>query len=127
MHHEIRMGMLKALILLRNKDLLPPLVLFELCFDLLKCEVGTFLLFFLCLIILFDALCALKKKQEPPPTPWCCVLICSSVKVEHLYCKRYTHYTVDAHHHTARDRLPADHSLVDEVGNLFDNMTWQYC
>jgi len=38
MHHEIRMGMLKALILLRNKDLLPPLVLFELCFDLLKCE-----------------------------------------------------------------------------------------
>ena len=42
-------------------------------------------------------------------------------------CKRQTHYTLDAYHNTDQDRLPAGHSLVDEVGNLLDNMTWNYC
>ena len=42
-------------------------------------------------------------------------------------CKRYTHYTLDAYHNTVRDRLPAGHSLVNEVGNLLDSMAWHYC
>lgn len=38
LHPEIRTGLLKALILMRNKDLLPPMLLLDVCFDLLRCQ-----------------------------------------------------------------------------------------
>uniref|UniRef100_A0A2P2I0T7 Protein SDA1 n=1 Tax=Hirondellea gigas TaxID=1518452 RepID=A0A2P2I0T7_9CRUS len=38
LHPETRMGLLKALILLRNKNLLPPMLLIDVCFDLLRCQ-----------------------------------------------------------------------------------------
>ncbi|KAA0201355.1 hypothetical protein HAZT_HAZT001083 [Hyalella azteca] len=38
LHPEVRMGLVKALILLRNKDLLPPMLLLDVCFDLLRCQ-----------------------------------------------------------------------------------------
>ncbi|KAF2353460.1 SDA1 domain [Trinorchestia longiramus] len=38
LHPEVRRGLVKALILLRNKDLLPPMLLLDVCFDLLRCQ-----------------------------------------------------------------------------------------